>query len=109
MKTLVIAIGLALISTAVGSSEHVLQGPYDYDEHARPQPRFFTLDDKPYHSADQLKLAIAQLPPGSRVHWAGSCQEETAIELPPRPYMSLSAFRSFCRKHHVDFTWYFGR
>lgn len=111
MKPTVIALILALAyaSLIFASSQHLLEGPYDYDEHGKPEPRFYTFDGKMYTSIDQLKSTIAHLPPGSKVHWQGGCQPYSAVELGPRPYMSLSAFRQFCSGHLVEFDWYFGR
>jgi hypothetical protein len=86
---------------------HLLLGPYEYDEHRHHLPRYYRLDDKHYTSVEALKAAIVALPPGSTVYLRGSCQPETAIELPPHP-ISLSELRSYCSEHHVTFTWTFG-
>jgi hypothetical protein len=116
---------------------HVLLGPYEYQlskeqearyrafdakryksfsalqaaladlPHGKRVPRYYTLDDKHYTSVDALKAAVAALPAGSAVYLRGSCQPDTAINLPPQP-ISLAAFQSYCRRHHITFTWRFG-
>jgi hypothetical protein len=51
MKPLVLAVGLALVcaNAMLAASEHLLQGPYDYDEHGKPQLRFYIIGRKDVH------------------------------------------------------------
>jgi hypothetical protein len=108
MKSIVLALAFALICAgSLSASEHLLQGPYGYDESGKAQPRFYMLDGKMYSNINNLKATIAHFPAGSNVHLHGGCQPHTALELGPHPYVSLSAFRRFCSEHHVEFDWYY--
>jgi hypothetical protein len=116
MKRIYAVLVVALLSPSVlvagprpAKSDHVLMGPYEYDESGKRFPVYFLLDGHRVRSIDELKFAVSELQPGSKVFLDGSCISYDFIELPPRPYMSLAAFRRFCRSHQITFDWYFGR
>jgi hypothetical protein len=90
------------------SGAHVLRGPYAFDEQGKPLPEYYYLDGKRVHTINQLKSAVSGLPPGSLVYFDGTCTSTDYIELGREPFMSFSAFRSFCQSHQVRFSWHIG-
>jgi hypothetical protein len=97
------------VANARSGIEHELAGPYDYDEHGKARPRFYTLDGIPYYSIDDLKRAVSHMPAHSKLFLHGGCQPYSTVELGPPPFVSLTAFKSFCRTRQIAFDWHSGR
>lgn len=116
MKRITLAALSILVATAVichsrpdATAQHTMLGPYDFEESGKRVPRFYEIDGTRYTSIEELKHAVTQLPPGSKLLLRGGCEPDDAVELGPRPYMSLSAFKRFCRSHQASFEWHYGR
>jgi hypothetical protein len=115
MKILVALLGLILAHSASAEwrlpapGDVEMLGPSDYEESGKHVPRYYSLAGNRFTTLDDLKRAISQLPPGSKVLLRGGCIAQDEVALGPPPYMSLPAFRRLCRGYHVTFDWYFGR
>src|ERR1700730_13833417 len=98
------ALSAFLHAASAAPSEHVMLGPYEYEESGEKVPRFYLIDDTRCESLSQLKQAAANLSPGSRLVWRRSdASPPSVIRFGLLP-TTISSFRNFCAIHHVDFT-----
>jgi hypothetical protein len=89
---------------AAAPKEHMMLGPYDYEESGPKVPRFFLIDEVRCRTQAELKQAAAKLPPGSRLVWRqGDADPPSMIEL-GFPPMTILGFKNFCALHHVQFS-----
>ena len=85
-----------------------MRGPYDFLEGGKRVPRYFEIDGQTYTTIEDLRRAATNLPAGSRLLWSPGCIPYDFVELGPQPYMTVAAFRLFCRQHRVEFVAHFG-
>ena len=99
-----LALVMATSGLAATAKDHVMLGPYDYEENGRKVQRFFLIDDNRCHTQRELKQAAVRLPAGSRLVWRrGDADPPSMIEL-GFPPMTILGFRNFCSQHHVEFS-----
>ena len=97
----IVALGSTL---AAAPKEHLMLGPYDYEESGAKVPRFFLIDEVRCRTQAELKQAAAKLPPGSRLVWRqGDADPPSMIEL-GFPPMTILGFKNFCALHDVQFS-----
>jgi hypothetical protein len=62
----IVTLGSTLVAAP---KEHIMLGPYDYEESGPKVPRFFFIDEVRCRTQAELKQAADKLPPGSRLVW----------------------------------------
>ena len=106
VRSLVFFACIIAVASGVAATpkDHIMLGPYEYEENGRKVPRFFLIDDVRCRTQAELKQAAANLPAGSYLVWSRSdASPPSVIEL-GFPPMTIPGFENFCSHHHVHFS-----
>ena len=108
MRTPLVAV-LTLVASVISGTvaptkDHIMLGPYEYEESGRKVPRYFLIDDVRCQTQAELKQAAARLPAGSHLVWRrGDADPPSMIEV-GFPPITIQAFSDFCSQHQVKFS-----